>query len=148
MGINYFYLLLLLLRVVTTIAVSRGMLGWISHVSIVGICYNSGISDGILVLLQWSPFSISNKQYTTQSAAVRVVQKDIWYGVVIILWVGIIHNNISIVEILLYLLQRFSLWKRRDMDNTQQYTINNNIQQHTNNTTTIWYWTLYHCLSD
>jgi len=60
-GINYFYLLLLLVRVVTTIAVSRGEMGWISHVSLVGICYNSGISDGILVLLQWSPFSINTK---------------------------------------------------------------------------------------
>jgi len=53
--------------------------------------------------------SILNQQQTihTQSAAVRVVQKDMWYGVVIILWVGIIHNNISIVEVSLYLLQRF-----------------------------------------
>ena len=32
------------------------------------------------------------------------------------------QQYIYIVEILLYLLQRFSLWKRRDMDNTQQYT--------------------------
>ena len=51
MGINYYFLLLLLVRVVTTIAISRGEMGWISHVSMVGICYNSGISVGILVLL-------------------------------------------------------------------------------------------------
>jgi len=55
-------------------------MGWISHASMVGICYKYGMSVGILVLLQWSPFSISNKHYTTQSAAVRVIQKDVWYG--------------------------------------------------------------------
>ena len=52
-------------------------MGWISHASMVGICYKYGMSVGILVLLQWSPFSISNKHYTTQSAAVRVIQKDV-----------------------------------------------------------------------
>ena len=57
----------------------------------VGICYNFGISVGILVLLQWSPFSISNKQYTTQSVAAKVVQQ--YYVMCMILrWVGI-HNT-------------------------------------------------------
>jgi len=66
-------------------------MGWISHVSMVGICYNSGISVAILVLLQWSPFSISNKQYTTQSVAAKVVQQ--YYVMFMILrWVGI-HNT-------------------------------------------------------
>jgi len=77
----------------------------ISHVSMVGICYNSGISVGILVLLQWSPFSISNKQYTAQFVAAKVVQQ--YY----VIWCG---NNIMggdytqqyiIVEVLLYLFQ-------------------------------------------
>ena len=65
-------------------------MGWISHVSMVGICYNSSISVGILALLQWSPFSISNKQYTTQSVAAKVVQQ--YYVICMVLrWLGI-HN--------------------------------------------------------
>jgi len=66
-------------------------MGWISHVSMVGICYNYGISVGILVLLQWIPFSISNKQFTTQSVTAKVVQQ--YYVMCMILrWVGI-HNT-------------------------------------------------------
>ena len=33
------------------------------------------MSVGVLVLLQWSPSSINNKQYTTQYAAAKVVQQ-------------------------------------------------------------------------
>ena len=51
------------------------MLDWINYVLVVGICYILVMSAGVLVLLQWSPSSINNKQYTTQYAAAKVVQK-------------------------------------------------------------------------
>ena len=50
-------------------------MGWINYVLVVGICYDMAMSVGVVVLLRWSPSSISIKQYTTQSAAVRVVQQ-------------------------------------------------------------------------
>ena len=99
------------------------MLGWISYVLVVGIKYILAISVGVLVLIQWLSSSISNKQYTTQSVAAKVAQQ--YYVICMVLRCVGIHNiqqNILIVEVLSYLLQRFSLWKRRDMDNTQQYT--------------------------
>ena len=67
------------------------MLDWINYVLVVGICYNLAMSVGVLVFLQWSPSSISNKQYTTQSVAAKVVQQ--YYVICMILrWVGI-HNT-------------------------------------------------------
>ena len=49
------------------------------------------MSVGVLVLLPWSPSSISNKQHTTQYVAAKIVQQ--YYVICMILrWVGI-HNT-------------------------------------------------------
>ena len=51
------------------------MLDWINYVLVVGICYILVMSVGVLVLIQWLSSSISNKQYTKQSVAAKVVQQ-------------------------------------------------------------------------
>ena len=80
----------LLVRVVTTITVSRGEIGWISYTLVVGIWYSLAIIVGLLELLQWFSSSISNKQYTTQHVAATVVQQ--YYVICMVLrWLGI-HN--------------------------------------------------------
>ena len=100
-------------------------MGWIGHVSMVSICYNYGMSVGILVLLQWSPFSISNKHYTTQSVAAKVVQQ--YYVICETLrWVGI-HNtqqHINGGNIVVVLLDDSACERggRRIIHNTHQHT--------------------------
>jgi len=74
--------------------------------------------------------SILNQQQTIHNAICsgQSITTVLLYDVVL-RWVGIqLHNYIFIEEILLCFAGWFSQWKRREMDNAQQYT---NTQQYT-----------------